>query len=334
MNRYSRQELFRPIGRTGQQHIRESTVVIVGCGALGTHLAEFCVRAGVGRVRIIDRDIVEPSNLQRQALFTEHHAENAIPKPIAAQEVLTPINRDVTIEPIVGDFNRDNALESVRDATLILDASDNFDARFLINEVAHDQGIPWIYSACVGSLAVAMPVLPSQTACLRCIFEDAPSAQGETCDSVGVIMPAVLQAVAWASGAAIKILSANTDALVPKLLSADVWTGERSAIDASSPVENCPACNGATPYLDGESGQSASVLCGRDSVQISAPSGFDADDVFPRLGDAWDVVLENRWLVRIAQDDLTVTLYRDGRALVHGTDDKSRAQSVYTRIVG
>lgn len=335
MSRYSRQELFAPIGPAGQARIRESRVLLVGCGALGTHLAEFCTRAGVGALTIVDRDVVEFSNLQRQSLFTEDDAERAMPKAVAAAERLRPVNREVEITAEVADFNFRNAGKLAEGATLILDGTDNFETRFLINDVAVKQGIPWVYAGCVSSRAVCMPVRPGETACLRCVLEDQPSAGGETCDTTGVIIPAVLQAVAWATGAALKILSGNTDALIPSMMSADTWTGERQIIDASTPRPDCPTCGRREfDWLEGKRGSRETVLCGRDSVQINANGEFNYAEARERIARAGDLLTENDYLLQARHDELTLTLYRNGRALVHGTDDVNRATSLYARLVG
>ena len=335
MSRYSRQELFSPIGPEGQKRIRESRVLLVGCGALGTHLAEFCVRAGIGELVIVDRDIVEESNLQRQSLFTEQDVRESLPKAEAARRSLADVNSDVAIRAEVIDFNYRNAEKLVDGATLILDAADNFETRFLINDVAVKRSTPWVYSGCVASRAVCMPIIPGQTACITCLLEDQPHAGGETCDTSGIIMPAVLQAVAWASGAALKIMTGNADSLNPKMLTVDVWTGERSALDASSPRDDCPTCGkNSYAYLAGQGAQKHAALCGRNSVQIGAEGEFDYAAARERIRNATVLSTENDFLLRADHEGLTLTLYRDGRALVHGTDDVGRAKSLYARLTG
>lgn len=335
MSRYSRQELFSPIGPEGQKRIRESRVLLVGCGALGTHLAEFCVRAGVGELVIVDRDIVEESNLQRQSLFTEQDVREAMPKAEAARRRLTEVNSDVAIRAEVADFNYRNAEKLADGATLILDATDNFEARFLINDVAVKHGTPWVYSGCVASRAVCMPVIPGKTACLNCLLEDQPRAGGETCDTTGIIMPAVLQAVAWASGAALRILSGNADSLIPKMMTVDVWTGDRSILDGSTPRKDCRTCGQKSfIYLDGVGASKHAALCGRNSVQIRPQGEFDYTAARERIRAATQLSTENDFLLRANHEGLTLTLYRDGRALVHGTDDIGRAKALYSRFIG
>ncbi len=335
MSRYSRQELFTPIGPDGQELIRRSRVLLVGCGALGTHLAEFCVRAGVGGLEIVDRDIVEHSNLQRQSLFTEHDAEQALPKAEAARRALQGVNSDVQITAHVDDFTFRNAERLAQGATLILDGTDNFETRFLINDLAVKTGTPWIYAGCVSSRATCMPVIPGKTACLRCMLEDQPAAGGETCDTTGIILPAVLQAVAWATGAALKLLSGNADALISKMMTADVWTGERSVVDASVPRDGCPACaDNDFPWLAGVRTSSQTALCGRNTIQVRGIGAFDFVATREAIRKASRLMLDNDYLLQANYDELTVTLYRDGRALVHGTADTFRAQAAYAKLVG
>ena len=335
MSRYSRQELFAPIGPHGQERVRASRVLLVGCGALGTHLAEFCMRAGVGTLTIVDRDFVEDGNLQRQSLFTEDDAKLALPKAVAAERRLRAINSGVEARGIVDDFTFRNAAKLARGATLILDGTDNFETRFLINDLAVSTGTPWVYAACVASRATAMPVVPGRTACLRCLLEDAPAAGGETCATAGVIMPAVLQAVAWASGAALKLLSGNQAALLPRMMSADVWSGERTSLDASGLRKDCPCCaNREFPWLGGERSSRTAVLCGRDSVQITPGGAFDFEAARANLRKAGNVIAENEFLVRTECDGLKLTVFASGRTLVHGTDDPGAARDVVAGVLG
>ncbi len=335
MSRYSRQELFAPIGPEGQARIRAIRVLLVGCGALGTHLAEFCVRAGVGSLTIVDRDFVEPSNLQRQSLFTEQDANEALPKAVAAERHLRKLNSAVAVRGVVEDFTFRNAEKLAADADLILDGTDNFEARFLLNDVAVKTRKPWIYAACVSAQANCMPVLPGRTACLRCLLEEQPAAGGETCDTVGVIMPAVLQAVAWASVVALKIMTGHEASLLCKHYNVDLWTGERRILDASTPRADCPCCGRHEyPWLEGKRASRASTLCGRDSVQIAAQGDFNYEAARQNIRKAARVITENAYLLRAEYEGLTLTLYRTGRALVHGTSDVGKAKAVYAMAVG
>ncbi len=333
MSRYSRQEMFAPIGPKGQESIRAASVLLVGCGALGTHLAEFCARAGVGELTLIDRDVLEESNLQRQSLFTEADLCASLPKAEAARRHLSEINSDLKVNAIVGEFSPANAEKLARGKSLILDATDNFETRFLINDVAVKLGIPWVYAACIGSRVAAMPVVPGG-ACLRCLLEDAPETGGETCETSGIIMPAVFQAVAWASVVALKILSGNQKALLRKMLTVDIWTGERTGIDASRPREGCPVCGQRRfEYLDAKAG-GGEALCGRNAVHIRAPGKFDFGAARKRIAAAAKVSAENEFLFRFVEGALEITLFADGRALVHGTADLARARAAYARWVG
>jgi adenylyltransferase/sulfurtransferase len=310
-------------------------VLLVGCGALGTHLAEFCVRAGVGALAIVDRDIVEESNLQRQSLFTEDDAAQAMPKAEAARRALARVNSEVAITAHVDDFTFRNAERLADGATLILDGTDNFETRFLINDLAVKTGTPWVYTGCVSSRATCMPVIPGKTACLRCILEDQPAAGGETCDTTGIIMPAVLQAVAWATGAALKLLSGNADALIPKMMTADVWSGERTVLDTSTQREECATCAGREfDWLHGKRAVSGAVLCGRHTVHIASSGEINVVEAAERIAALALVTTQNEFLLRAESDGLALTLYRDGRALVHGTDDPARARSFFAALVG
>ncbi|MCC6574301.1 MAG: ThiF family adenylyltransferase [Planctomycetes bacterium] len=335
MTRYSRQELFSPIGPKGQKRIAKSRVLLVGCGALGTHLAEFCVRAGVGELAIIDRDVIEASNLQRQTLFTEDDLRNALPKAEAARRHLVAINGDVQVRAIVGEFSMLNAEKLAKDCSLILDATDNFETRFLINDVAVKLGLPWIYAACVSSTAAAMPVLPGKTACLTCLLEALPGAGGETCETAGIIMPSVLAAVSLAAVEALKILSGNENAVIAKLKSVDLWTGERTQIDASEPRKDCPVCGGRKfEHLAGKATAAAATMCGRDSVQLRPEGKFDFKAARTRLAKAAKPVASNDFLTRVGYEGLELTLFADGRAMVHGTTDIPRAKSLYAKLIG
>lgn len=333
MSRYSRQEKFSPIGPQGQARIAASRVLLVGSGALGTHLAEFCARAGVGELTLIDRDVLEESNLQRQSLFTESDLRSALPKAEAARRHLAEINSSLKVNAIVGEFTPANAEKLARGQSLILDATDNFETRFLINDVSVKLGVPWVYAACIGSRVAAMPVTPGG-ACLRCLLEDAPEAGGETCETSGIIMPAVFQAVAWASVVALKLLSGNENALFRKMLTVDIWTGERTGIVASKPRPDCPVCGKRRfEHLEAKSG-GGEALCGRNAVHIHAPGNFDFATARARIAAAAKTSAENEFLLRFSDGALEITLFADGRALVHGTADLARARAAYARWVG
>jgi len=336
--RYSRQEIFLPIGATGQQRLREASVAIVGCGALGSQLSETMVRAGVGRVRLIDRDIVEESNLQRQTLFTESDAATLRPKALAAKARLSTVNSDVVIDARVEDLNWDNARDLLEDIDLILDGTDNFDTRYVLNDLSIETRIPWIYGACVGSYGLVLPVLRGErrTPCLRCVLGDAPAAgSSPTCDTAGVIAP-IVQVIAGLQGAeALKILSGRLDAVSVGLVSIDVWTGQFDRIDLSRTEPSCEACVSGV-FVSREQAEGEAFLCGRDAVQIRPPARgmvLDIDDFAVTWRALGDVTLSEH-VVRLREANSEMLLFRDGRALIKGTTDLGRARSIYSRLIG
>src|SRR6476660_2179077 len=274
LERYSRQMRFPGIGKTGQEKLLRSRVTLCGCGALGTVLANVLVRAGVGFVRVIDRDFVEPSNLQRQVLFDESDVESNLPKAEAAATKLRQINSSVTVEPIVADINRTNIEEFCRDADLILDGSDNFEIRYLINDVAIKHNKPWVYGGAVGSQGMSMTIIPGETPCLRCVFEAAP-APGETgtCETAGVLAPAVNIVASYQATEAIKLLSGNKAVVNRELLILDVWENTSRRVKVAPLAGRkgeCPCCAKKTfEWLDGAHGTQTTTLCGRNAVQVS-----------------------------------------------------------------
>ena len=335
-SRYSRQELFAGIGREGQQKIRASTVAVVGCGALGTHLAETLARAGVGTLRIVDRDFVEPSNLQRQSLFEEEDAAAALPKAVAAQRRLARVNSEVRVEAMVADLVPENAGALLGGADVVLDGTDNFEARFLVNDVCVRDGIPWVYGACVGSYGLALAVRPRVTPCLRCLLEKMPPpGSGPTCDTAGVIAP-IVQVVAGIQGAeALKLLAGREDALLPGVVTVDLWQGQFEVMDLRGRAPWCPACTeGRFEYAQQGAGASA-VLCGRDAVQLRAPAGVQLDlpalsERLRRLGE----VRSNEYLLRFTADGHEMAVFADGRAIVKGVADPAEARTLYAKYVG
>ena len=336
--RYSRQEIFLPIGVAGQQSLRAASVAIVGCGALGSQLSETMVRAGVGRVRLIDRDIVEESNLQRQTLFVEADAAALRPKALAAKARLATVNSDVVIDARVEDLNWDNARELLQDIDLILDGTDNFDTRYVLNDLSIESGIPWIYGACVGSYGLVLPVLRGErrTPCLRCVLGDAPAAgSSPTCDTAGVIAP-IVQVIAGLQGAeALKILSGRIEAVNVGLVSIDVWTGQHDRIDLSRTEPSCEACVSGV-FVSREQTEGEAFLCGRDAVQIRPPArgmALDIDDFAVTWRALGDVTLSEH-VVRLREANSEMLLFRDGRALIKGTTDLGRARSIYARLIG
>jgi len=341
LDRYSRQVRFAGIGEAGQRALLRSRAVLCGCGALGTVLAETLVRSGVGCLRIIDRDFVEWSNLQRQVLFDEDDVRQQMPKAIAAAKKLAAINSSVTIEPVVADVNHHNIRELVSDADVILDGLDNFETRFLINDAALDLGRPWVYGGCVGSHGQTMTVIPGETACLRCVVESPPEpGAAETCDTAGVIAPAIQVVASLEAVAALKLLSGQRHLIEPTLTIVDVWEGTHRVIrlDHLGDRSSCPACGqGRRDWLRGEATSQTTVLCGRNAVQVTPASPATQD--LAALAERWralGTVTANPFLARlqVANTDLELTVFRDGRAIIKGTDDPAAARTAYARYVG
>jgi len=335
--RYSRQVLFEEIGHEGQARLMSAKAVLVGCGALGTVQASLLARAGVGRLRIIDRDFVEESNLQRQILFDEEDARAVLPKAVAAVNKLRAANSLVQVEGIVEDLNASTIDRLLGGFDLILDATDNFDARFLLNDFAVKTGTPWIYGACVGSYGLTFPILPGETACLRCVFESAPPpGLSPTCDTAGVLGPIVGLVASLQAAEALKILSGRRERVTRKMAVLDVWEGRQSLVDLPPRETDCPCCvRREFPYLEGASGSDTATLCGRNAVQIRRRDGItlDLDQVAKRLGPI-GAIEKNRFLVRADIDQYRLTVFADGRAIISGTKDPALAKSIYARYVG
>jgi molybdopterin-synthase adenylyltransferase len=338
--RYSRQILFQPLGEGGQQRLLESSAVLVGCGALGTVSANLLVRAGVGRLRIIDRDFVESSNLQRQTLFEESDAHDALPKAVAAERRLAAVNSDVSLEAVVEDLTPDNAAELLHGFPLILDGTDNFETRLLINDAAVSTSTPWIYAAAVGSYGVTMTILPGETACLACLLETsdangaAPLRAEETCDTVGVLNAAASTIASIQSAEALKLLAGLSEALTGKLISCDVWSGRFQSIRVPRNAA-CRACGQRNfRYLDGKA-QAHISMCGRDSVQIhDRGRRIDLADLARRIAPVAVDVRRNAFLLRCTVAPYELTVFSDGRAIVKGTQDPAVARSLYSKFVG
>jgi molybdopterin-synthase adenylyltransferase len=337
--KYSRQILFANLGQAGQEKLLASSAVLVGCGALGTVAANLLVRAGVGQLRIIDRDFVERSNLQRQTVFTESDAREALPKAVAAERHLHAFNSDVQIEPTVGDVTPANARELLSGFQLILDGTDNFETRLLLNDAAISLGIPWIYAAAVGSYGVTLGIRPGETACLACLLEgenacSALSTQA-TCETVGVLGPIVGVIASIEAGEAIKLLSENREALTDRLISCDIWSGRFQSIPVTR-NPNCRACvRREFRYLEGRA-QPHITMCGRDSVQIhERRRKLDLSELRRRLAPASDrEIRSNEFLLCFSIAPYEITVFADGRAIVKGTKDPAVARSLYARYIG
>jgi molybdopterin-synthase adenylyltransferase len=334
--RYSRQILFRGIGGDGQQKLAAGRVAIVGCGATGSALAGLLARAGIGTIRIIDRDYVEPSNLQRQSLFDESDAAESLPKAIAAARKIATFNSQILVEPKVEDLVPANIQVALEGMDLILDGTDNFETRYLINDYALSRSLPWIYSAAVGSYGVTLNVLPGQTACLACIFPDSPRGMVETCETSGILNSAVNMVASVAATEALKLIIGGSAAshLRRTLLSFDLWTNEHAEISAAKPRPNCRACAERDfVHLAGE-GRPHITLCGRNSVQIhERQRPIDFGEMDRRL-QPHGVVRHNDFVLKFWHEPYEMTLFPDGRAIIKGTTDTAVARSLYARYVG
>ncbi len=333
-DRYSRQTRFVPLGEAGQARIHSARVVIIGCGALGTVQAEILARAGVGHLRIVDRDFVEYSNLQRQFLFDENDARDSLPKAVAAARRLTQVNTTITIEPIVADLTAANYEDIFEDADLILDGTDNFETRFLMNDAAVEANIPWIYGAAVGSYGIKMAIDPGRTACLRCVYPEPPQGSQPTCETDGVLAPITAIIGALETADVLKCLSQGRESVDGKITTIDIWTGALRQIAAPLRDENCPCCaQRQFVYLDG-SRRAPISLCGRNAVQIHERSRpVNLADLANRLR-ALAPVRVNDFALRLEIDGYELTVFPDGRAIIKGTTDSGVARSVYAKYIG
>jgi len=332
--RYSRQVLFRGIGSEGQSKLAASRIAIVGCGATGSALASMLARAGVGTIRIIDRDYVEPSNLQRQSLFEEADAAESLPKAIAAARRIAAFNSEIVVEPRVADLTPANVEALLEQPQLILDGTDNFETRYLLNDFAVKNSLPWIYTAAVGSYGVTLNVLPGETACLACIFSDPPQGTFETCETAGILNSAVGLAASIAATEAVKLLVGANDSVRRTLLSFDVWRNERAEIAADKPRPGCRTCGEHDfPHLAGE-GRPHITLCGRNSVQIHERHRPVDLAHMSELLKPHGTVRHNDFVLKFSHDPYEMTLFPDGRAIIKGTTDKTIARSLYARFVG
>jgi molybdopterin/thiamine biosynthesis adenylyltransferase len=333
-DKYSRQILFAGIGEAGQQRLQAANIVIVGCGAIGAAAANLMVRAGVGKIHIIDRDFVEPSNLQRQILFDEADALAALPKAVAAERKLRSINSAVSVEGIVADLSPRNAVELLASSDLILDGTDNFETRFLINDFAIQHSKPWIYGAAVASYGLTMTIRPGHTPCLACLMDSQHTGLEETCDTIGVLGPIVNLIASLECAEAMKLLAGRTEALHNRLISCDVWTGHFQSIRiARNP--DCRACvRREFTYLEGEA-QPHITMCGRDSVQIHERARkLDLSELKSRLSPTVSDVRHNDFLLRFRIPPYEMTIFSDGRAILKGTKDPAVARSLYARYIG
>jgi len=334
IDRYSRQILFPGIGEEGQKKLGNSSVVIIGCGALGTIIATSLVRAGVGKVKIIDRDFIEYHNLQRQVLFDEDDIKNQLPKAIAVERHLKKVNSSIEIEGVVADVNYTNIERLVAGADLILDGLDNLETRFLINDVALKHSIPWIYGGAISSQGMTMTVIPHETACLRC-FSPSPIGRGLalTCDTAGVINPAPFIIGSLQTAEAMKIL-VGAEEINRDLIIIDVWKGEFRRFKIGSRAD-CPACRGEYEFLEARFGTRTTSLCGQNAVQVLNPEVREVS--FERLATHLGPIGEvsyNEFMLRFRVDNHEMVIFPDGRAIVKNTDDEALARGLYAKYVG
>lgn len=338
LDRYARQMRYPPLGEEGQQRLARSRALVCGCGALGSVLADSLVRAGVGAVRIVDRDFVELANLHRQILFDEDDVAAGLPKAVAAAEKLRRVNSTIEIEPIVADIDPTNIERFCEGADVMVDGTDNFETRFLMNDAAVRRGLPWVYGGCVGAEGQTMTILPGETACLRCLLPQCPlPGSTPTCDTAGVLGPIVGVIASLEAVEAIKILSGNRAAVSRTLTAVDLWQNRFSQIDVVELHKNadCPACKRREfPWLSGQQGSRTAVLCGRNAVQLSHPGQTASLDELAARLQGMGRLTRNQFLLRLAVDPYQLTLFPDGRAIIHGTDDPATARTVYARYIG
>ncbi len=331
--RYSRQILFAPIGEAGQRKLRDARICIVGCGALGSFQAEALVRAGVGQLRLIDRDYVDFTNLQRQWLFDEADARDESPKAIAAARRLRQLNSDVQIEPLVTDVTPSNAEELVAAFDLILDGTDNFETRYLLNDLSVKLNIPWIYGAAIGSYGIVMPIVPKRGPCFACVYPEPPLGAQPTCDVDGVLASATASVASLQVALALRLLVGWPD-FACRVQTLDVWQGTGKQVRAGARDSNCRVCQGREfLYLDGHRRKPVS-LCGRNAVQLhESARPLDLQQLAARLRPLGEVRV-NEFALRMLMPKYHLTFFPDGRAIIKGTTDIGVAKSLYARLVG
>jgi adenylyltransferase/sulfurtransferase len=337
--RYSRQILFDGIGEAGQTRLFASRAVIIGCGALGAVQAETLARAGVGHLVLVDRDFVEESNLQRQIMFEEADARQRLPKAVAAARRLARVNSDIQVTPLVTDVNYENIEELIAGADVVLDGTDNFETRYLINDACVKNDIAWVYGAAVGSYGLTMTVLPRKTPCLRCVLEEMPEpGSGPTCDTAGVLMPIISVIASIQAAEALKILTGQKEKLHNSLIRVDVWDFElsRTSLANFTGQDDCPVCaQNEFEFLRGAGRQVAVSLCGRNAVQIARTSASQVDfkSLADRLRPLGEVVF-NDFLLRFRVEGYDITVFRDARSIIKGTNDINIARGLYARYIG
>lgn len=339
ISRYHRQYLFNKIKEDGQKKISSSRVTVIGCGALGTVLVNTLARAGVGFLRIVDRDFIELNNLQRQVLFDEDDIKENLPKAVAAERKAKKINSQIQIEAIVSDVNFTNVEHFIKDVDLVIDGTDNFETRFLLNDACVKHNKPWIYGAVIGSHGLTMTIIPNETPCLRCVFESAPPPElTPTCDTAGIIAPASMVVASLEATEAIKFLSGNKGDLNKSLFSFDVWTHETKnfRLEGLREATDCPTCKHKKfEFLSGEQAPKTTSLCGRNAVQVTRPDKIKLD--FKQLASRFEQVGEvkfNPFMLQAKVDQYEFTVFPDGRAIIKGTNDPAQAKTIYSKYIG
>ncbi len=334
IDRYSRQTLFPGIGKEGQRKLGNSSVVIIGCGALGTIIATILVRAGLGKVRIIDRDFIEYHNLQRQVLFNEDDIKNKLPKAIAAERHLKKVNSSIEIEGIVADVNYTNIERFICDADVVLDGLDNLETRFLINDACLKHKIPWVYGGAIASSGMTMSIIPGNTPCFRCLWASPPSRGfALTCDTAGVISPAPFIIGSLQATEAMKIL-VGAENINLDLIVIDVWEGKFDRFKVGRRPD-CPGCQGKFEFLEARFGTRTTSLYGQNAVQVINPEIKEASFErlaahLRRIGD----VSYNEFMLRFVVDNHEMFIFPDGRAIIKNTEDESLARGLYAKYIG
>ncbi len=340
LDRYVRQMRYPPVGEEGQQKLAQSRALVCGCGALGSVLANTLARAGVGSLRLVDRDFLETNNLQRQVLYDEEDVAAGIPKAIAAQARLQKINSQIDIEAVVTDVDHTNIGDLADQVDIILDGTDNFETRFLLNDAALELNIPWIYGGCIGAEGQTMTIVPGETPCLHCLMQGGPPPPGTTptCDSAGILGPIVNVIASYQAVEALKLLSGNQAAISRHLTVFEMWTNRIRQVKLEGLAEavNCPSCKqGERSWLNGQRGSHTAVLCGRNAVQLSFP---DQEKISLKLLqeklEGLGSVTRNQYLLRAEIEQYRITVFPDGRAIIGGTDDITEARTVYARYIG
>jgi molybdopterin-synthase adenylyltransferase len=339
LDRYVRQMRYAPLGEAGQRKLSESAALICGCGALGSVIASTLARAGVGRLRLVDRDFLELNNLQRQVLYDEQDVTAALPKAVAAERKLRQVNSEIAIEAVVADVDFRNITGLLDGIHVVLDGTDNFETRFLLNDASLKFGVPWVFGGCIGAEGQTMTILPGETPCLRCLMRDAPpSGTAPTCDTAGILGPIVNIIASIQACEAIKILSGNPAAVNRTLNVFELWDNRirQIQLDSLRVSRKCPACDLRDfPWLEGRQSSHSAVLCGRNAVQLTFPNppGVTLEQLASQLKDIGQVQL-NKYLLRLHVDSFVITVFADGRAIVGGTNDLAAARSIYARYIG